>query len=139
MRFLLAVFFFLNVSFAYTTYSHVTIPELIELAESGDVDAQYQLGVRYYDGIGVNMNWKLAADYFSLAADQGDPISQYNLGWMFHSGHGVELDYEKAAKYFLLAAEQGLVRAQFRLGLIYSSGIGVKKISERACDIINKR
>ena len=52
------------------------------LAEQGDADAQYSLGVMYSEGDGVQHDYKTAVKWFTLAAEQGDDDAQYNLGWM---------------------------------------------------------
>lgn len=41
-------------------------------SDQGLADAQFNLGVLYVKGLGINQNLKKALEYFRLAADQGD-------------------------------------------------------------------
>jgi TPR repeat protein len=50
------------------------------LAEQGDADAQYRLGVLYANGYGVPKDYVQARQWYEKAAAQGNTIAQYNLG-----------------------------------------------------------
>jgi TPR repeat protein len=95
------------------------------LAQAGDREAQYRLGVMYAEGKGVGANDAEAALWFERAAEQGEPMAQYNLGASYVEGAGVRKDMETAAKWFRRAADQGIPLAQLNLGLLYASGAGV--------------
>ena len=95
------------------------------LAEAGDANAQYNLGVMYSKGEGVLQDYKEAVKWYLLAAEQGDANAQFNLGVMYRKGEGVLQDDKEAAKWYLLAAEQGYASAQYNLGLMYAKGEGV--------------
>ena len=94
-------------------------------AESGDAEAQLNLGVMYNNGEGVPQDYAEALKWFRLAADQGYAIAQNNLGVMYESGEGVPQDYAEALKWYRLAADQGYAEAQSNLGLMYCAGEGV--------------
>ena len=81
--------------------------EWLPLAELGDVEAQYNLGVMYDEGAGVEQDLAIAADWYRKAAEQGFIDAQTNLGTMYYYGQGVPCDYHEAAKWFQLAADQG--------------------------------
>jgi TPR repeat protein len=49
-------------------------------AEQGDVKAQANLGLCYYNGKGVGQNYKEAARWCLKAAEMGHAKAQYNLG-----------------------------------------------------------
>jgi TPR repeat protein len=70
-------------------------------------EEQYQLGKKYYDGNGVNRDYKEALKWFRLAADQGNAQAQNNLAIMYRYGRGVAQDFEEALKWYRLAADQG--------------------------------
>ena len=89
------------------------------LAEQGDRNLQYNLGVMYDNGQGVPQDYAEAAKWYRLAAEQGHATAQYNLGWMYDNGYGVPQDYAEAVKWYRLAAEQGDAEAQFNLGVMY--------------------
>ena len=95
------------------------------LAEQGDANAQYSLGVMYANGHGVPEDDKQAVKWYRLAAEQGLANAQYNLGLMYENGEGVPEDDKQAVKWLRLAAEQGHADAQSNLGFMYANGEGV--------------
>ncbi len=95
------------------------------LAQAGDAEAQYRLGIMYAEGRGVAPNDAEAALWFERAAEQGEPMAQYNLGASYAEGSGVRKDMATAAKWFRRAADQGVALAQLNLGLLYANGAGV--------------
>ena len=66
--------------------------ETLQSAEQGVAEAQFNLGVMYYDGQGVRQDYAEAFRWFRQAAEQGNADAQYNLGSMYHIGHGVRQD-----------------------------------------------
>lgn len=71
------------------------------LADHGNVDAQFSLGVMYRFGQGVPMDYAEAMKWFRLAAEQGHAPAQSFLGDMYyHFGRGVEQDYTEAVKWY---------------------------------------
>jgi uncharacterized protein len=95
------------------------------LAESGNRDAQYQLGTLYAEGRGVEQSDATAAAWFRKAADQGEQHAQYNLAVSYAEGLGVTKDDAEAAKWFRRAADQGMPFAQLNLGILYATKRGV--------------
>jgi TPR repeat protein len=65
-------------------------------AKQGLVDAQYNLGICYDQGIGVGMDTKQALAWFRKAAEQGNVGAQYYLGTCYANGDGVAQDYQQA-------------------------------------------
>ncbi|MCH9750275.1 MAG: sel1 repeat family protein, partial [Proteobacteria bacterium] len=59
------------------------LKEWQSLADQGDADAQYSLGLMYAKGDGVLKDYKQAAKWYQKAADQGDADAQYILGLMY--------------------------------------------------------
>ena len=101
-------------------------------AEQGDVGAQYNLGVRYADGLGVPQDDREAVRWWRLAADQGHAGAQNDLGFMYDTGRGVPQDDREAVRWYRLAAEQGFARAQLNLGRKYLEGRGVAQDDRKA-------
>ena len=95
------------------------------LAERGNAEAQFNLGVMYQIGYGVAQDYKTAVKWFTLAAEQGAAFAQLWLGLMYKVGRGVAQDYKTAVKWYTLAAEQGNASAQSNLGHMYAEGQGV--------------
>ena len=96
--------------------------EWLPLAELGDAEAQFNLGVLYDEGAGVDRNLTTAADWYRKAAEQGFIDAQTNLGIMYYHGLGVDHDLEAAAHWFRLAADQGDAEAMNYLQRIQNAG-----------------
>ena len=92
------------------------------LAEQGDSDAQFHLGVMYESGQGVLRNDAEAIKWYRKAAEQDDGVAQFNLGVMY--AKGAAPNYAEAALWYRLAADHGLAGAQFNLGMMYVEGQG---------------
>ncbi|HCK80058.1 MAG TPA: sel1 repeat family protein [Candidatus Competibacteraceae bacterium] len=94
-------------------------------AEQGQAEAQFNLGVLYDGGLGVERDYRQAARWYQRAAEQGHAKAQFNLAVLFANGLGVERDMEEAARWYRQAAIQDEVEAQFNLGVLYEDGAGV--------------
>ncbi len=101
---------------AYNRKDYATaLREWRPLAEQGDADAQYNLGLMYDRGYGVPQDYVQARQWYEKAAAQGDARAQYNLGVRYARSHGVPQDYVQAHKWFNLAAANGeKMGAKFR-------------------------
>lgn len=66
------------------------VQRLIQNAEQGDAEAQYQLGLRYLEGDGLKKNEKAAAELFKNAMEQGHLDAQRKLAWCHLYGRGVK-------------------------------------------------
>ena len=67
--------------------------QLQPLAEQGNADAQFNLGLMYFNGSGVAQDDQAALKWFRLAADQGDGFSQFALGNLYYMGRGVTQNF----------------------------------------------
>ncbi|MDO4993227.1 MAG: SEL1-like repeat protein, partial [Prevotellaceae bacterium] len=76
-------------------------------AKQGDAEAQYQLGVMYEYGRGVERDYEKSLEWFTKSAEQGNMKAQGELGGKYKSGRGVECDIEKAVYWYIKSAEQG--------------------------------
>ncbi len=92
-----------------------------------DAPKNFNLGIRYYDGDGVDKNYTEAVKCFRKSAKHGYAQAQYYLGLCYAMGNGVPKDDVEAAKWYRMAAEQGDADAQFKLGACYYNGYGVSK------------
>lgn len=105
------------------------IKEWAPLAEKGDARAQYDMGLLYHTGLGVELDYQVAIMWYQRAAERQYAPAQFNLGSMYDNGEGVPQDYKTAIKWYLFAAEQGYSPAQYNLGSMYFGGQGVPKIN----------
>ena len=85
------------------------------LAEKGNAEAQYVLGMMYRAGRGVERDNKEARKWYQLAAEQGHPIAQFYLGWMYAHGKSVPQDYVKSYMWIniAIANTSGEARKEF--------------------------
>jgi hypothetical protein len=95
------------------------------LAEQGDADAQFHLGLMYESGQGVLRNDADAIKWYRKAAEQDDAVAQFNLGVMY--AKGASPNYSEAALWYRLAADHGLAGAQFNLGMMYGQINGTQR------------
>ncbi len=93
---------------AYEKGDYATaLMEFRVLAEQGDANAQFNLGVMYDMGQGVPQDDTEAVRWYRLAAEQGFDTAQLKLGFMYGAGRGVPQDYVQAHMWLNLAAAQG--------------------------------
>lgn len=102
------------------------------LAEEGDADSQFGMGLLNANGFGVPLNDDEALKWYRLAADQGHAQAQCNLAVMHANGWGVPQSDEAAFKWYGLAADQGVVEAQTSLAKMYARGRGTARDSVQA-------
>ena len=74
------------------------------LAEQGIASAQFNLGVMYAKGQGVQQDYQAALKWYRKAAEQGDARAQYNLGLLYENGRGVRRDFIRAHMWYNVAA-----------------------------------
>ena len=110
------------------TYGKYSISELTAMAENGDLEAQFELGITYEN----TKEYAQAFAWYSKAAKQGMAAAQCKLGNMYRDGLGIPQDYKLAFAWFSRAAESGDVAAQYNLGLMYDDGEGLPQDVEAA-------
>ena len=101
----------------------VSVEDLKSRAESGDAQAQYDLGSRYIDGLSVARDPKLATQWLEKAASQGLAPAQYRLGSLYRDGKGLRNDSKLAYSWFKRSAEQGNARAMHNLAVVLAEGV----------------
>lgn len=93
------------------------------LAETGDADAQFNLGQAYRLGRGVSLNLAAAQTWLTRAAAKGHVDAQTTLGLLlFDSG-----DREGGIRWLGSAAEKGDPRAMLVYGTALFNGDGIKR------------
>jgi TPR repeat protein len=73
------------------------------LAKRDHVDAQYQLGMLYLFGKGVDQDTEQGISWLKQAADNGSYGAANELGQIYLSGKGVAIDEQQAVKWLELA------------------------------------
>ncbi|XP_038960961.1 protein sel-1 homolog 2 isoform X4 [Rattus norvegicus] len=102
---------------------------------SGNAIGLHGLGLLYFHGKGVPVNYGEALKYFQKAAEKGWPNAQFHLGFMYYSGSGVWKDYKLAFKYFYLASQSGQPLAIYYLAEMYATGTGVLRSCRTAVEL----
>ncbi len=99
---------------------NISIEELTQKADSGDVEALLDLGYMYLYGTdGITVDHKLALDYYTKAAEKKNAVALNNLGSLYFNGIGTNVDYPRAIGYFDEAAKLGSDDAAVNLAIIY--------------------
>ena len=102
------------------------------LAEHGDGEAAYRVGLLYDVGIGVRPDAAAAYGWYLRAAEAGVPAASFNVAVLLDSGRGVGRDLSAAALWYARAAAAGYPRAQYNLAQLYEVGEGVPRNPEAA-------
>ena len=122
MKFIASVFScFLFFSMPAHANDAGTLKAMVALANKGDAEAQYHVGMMYNNGIGTQQDPKQAFEWFQKAAASNDPLGAYKLG-CYYDGQGagvVATDANEALKYKLIAAKAGYSLAQHDVALLY--------------------
>ena len=108
--------------------------ELRPLAERGDAEAQYRIGLMYEYGKGYPQDKTQGIVWFKKAAAQNHADAQTELGIIYAIGDGVKQDDALAVAWLQKGATQGNATAQYNLGLWYAKGQGVKLDNAKAIE-----
>ena len=95
---------------------------MVALANKGDAEAQYHVGMMYNNGIGTQKDPRQAFEWFQKSTASNDPLGAYKLG-CYYDGQGagiVATDSTEALKYKLVAAKAGYALAQHDVALLYA-------------------
>ncbi|MGE8065491.1 tetratricopeptide repeat protein [Pseudomonas sp. NPDC089569] len=76
-------------------------------SDEGDAQAQYELGMFYYEGRNTPRDLNQALGYFEKASLQGHAQAQFKLGTMFFHGEGVPANNIQAYILLKMAAVNG--------------------------------
>ena len=87
------------------------IPILIEAAELGNAESQYNLGVCYQFGYGTDQNDSIATSWYLKSAVQGWTDGEYKMSYAYIKGTGIEKNEKKAFDYTFKCATKKDVNA----------------------------
>lgn len=111
-----------GVNAAFKGDFETALHEFTLAAEEGLDLAQYNLGILYFTGQGVEKDSAEAFRWTEAAAQQGHLAAQFNLASLYHSGDGVAADNDKAVQFFESAARGGHAGAAVVLANMYADG-----------------
>lgn len=109
-----------------------TFLQYYQRAESGDAEAQFQVGCYFAKGVQVAQSYHNAGFYWLKAAKQSHLAAQIHLGILFEKGLGFAKDGYKAKHCYQTAASLGSVVAKVRLAILYLNGQGVAQDFKKA-------
>ena len=112
------------------------VEDLEQLAEYGDVHAQYFLGLLYRDGGLLLPDAKQAAYWLELAAKRNLPAAQYALGKLYLSDDPEVHDADDGIQWLERATRNGNTDAAYRLGKEYLTGRSVRKDAVKAVEYV---
>ena len=98
--------------------------------ELDDINSVYQLGLFYYNGLGVTQDFGISYSKFIKSAEKNHADSQFYIGKFHHFGNGsfvkspVGKDYFKALEWYTLSSNQTNNKAQNNIGVLYYVGDG---------------
>jgi hypothetical protein len=110
-----------------------SLDETRKKAESGDAQAQFNLGFRHAFGTGVPQDYAEAAKWYRLAADQGLAIAQFTIALMYEKGDGVPKDLVQAHAWFNIAGAAGNEEAKKTQAILEKQITDTQK--EKAMDL----
>jgi TPR repeat protein len=100
--------------------------EIVKMkALKGDLDAQFEMVVRYEGGYGVEKNLETAFMWLRKSAEGGNVSAQTELAVWYSRGTGVKQDWTQAFQWSMKAAEGGSREAMYNAGWAYMTGNGV--------------
>ena len=105
----------------------------IEKAEAGDAKCQFDVGVKFAEGIFAPYDIVEAVRWWERAVEGGDVYAMGALAGLYWMGEGgVEQDFDRAFELMTKAAELGSAVAQFDLARMYQNALGTNKNLVRA-------
>lgn len=107
-------------------------------ADSGHVDAEFNLGLHYFKGKKLARNLDKAFHWFNKAAGKNMPKAQFNLALMYEKGLGVEANQERSLQWYQSAAKLGNAGAQQNLGIKYLLGKGLEYNKSKGLELISR-
>ncbi|KAG9065917.1 hypothetical protein KI688_002214 [Linnemannia hyalina] len=97
--------------------------------------APFEMGMMYYQGRGVPLDFPKAEELFVKAGNLGNVDARRSLGVMYRNGQqGVARDFVRAMEWLHKAADQNDMVSQFTLGVMYDNGEGVVRDSSKAME-----
>ena len=79
----------------------------LSLATQGVTVSQYNTGVNYYIGRGIDKDLEKAVYWYQMASEEGHSKAPFNIGIIYANGEVTDKDLTLALEYFLLSAERG--------------------------------
>lgn len=92
----------------------------------------YHFAFNREKGIGTNVDYETALEYYKKGADSGDSRCMVRYGLMHELGKGVDKDPETAMKYYKMAADLLDWYGCYNYATMLNDGLGIEKNQEEA-------
>jgi TPR repeat protein len=113
-------------------------PAALKLADAGNANAMYRVGLAYEKGEGVEKDYEAAAAWYEEAANLGHGAAMGRLGNLYEEGDGVEKDYQTAMEWLMAGAAAGDPFSMNGVGRFYDIGKGVTQDFHKAAEWYEK-
>jgi hypothetical protein len=115
-----------------------SVDYLRRLAALGHSMGSYGLGLCAFHGVGIQRDYKVAAEYLREAMEQDNPWALYLLGYMYYAGLGVQMNLDEAKRIYMLGYNLGEKQATYILGYMHEMGLGYEQDFRRAYEYYEK-
>lgn len=105
----------------------IDIPAIRAMAERGDADAMYDLGVAYSRGLGVEQDFSQSLKWHRRAAEKGVLLAMRSVAMRYEKGEGTPTSNLEAGKWYRKAALQGNPVSMHNLDVMYLDGRGAER------------
>lgn len=114
--------------------------ELINLAKSGDKDAQYSIGLKLYYGQGIECN-KKEGTFFLMSAAENGKYTEESLDIIInenYKGNNVPKNYIETRKWLKKSSDNDNPKAQNDLAFLFFNGLGGEVDYNSAFELYHK-
>ena len=133
----LTVIFILALAlFFLRQYAHNPFKQTLQKASQGDPEAQYQMGLMYYQGKKVPQDYGQAFNWLDTAAKNGHTRAMTALAGLYNAGHGCPQNFGKTFHWYKTAAEAGDFEGRVNLAICYLHGIGTQKDEKKGFELM---
>ncbi len=107
-------------------------------ADSGNYVAQYNIGLYYKEGRGVEQSYKEMFHYMEMSAKNGFEPAMIEVARLYKRGCGVEKDTDKMLHWYEKAIAKGNVAAMLEIAFLYRYGDYIAQDSGKAMEYYRK-
>ncbi len=107
----------------------------LQAAKLEDAGAQYQLGMLYRRGFGVQQDMYRAKHWFEQSTDLGHADAAYQLAMIFDEGSLDSEDNVRAAELYEKASERGSGEASYHLAMMHDEGESMPEDDRKAMQL----
>lgn len=101
------------------------IKKIVSAAESGNLEAQFDLGWAYELGDEIDPDMRMAFHWIKSAAEGGHSKAMHKIGYMYENELGTAKNEKRAFEWYKKAADAGELHGERDLGYCYRYGVGV--------------